>query len=117
MTMIGSFLGSFGYGMMRGYGVWGGMMRYGNPGYGMMGGLGYGFGFLGITGLILGVIVIISALMLIRKPQEHSTWGVLIVIFSMLSIFGSAMGGLGIGLILGVIGGVLAIAWKPKPSS
>lgn len=112
MAMIGSFLGSFGYGMMGGYRGWGGMMRYGNPGYGMMGVFGYGLGFLGILGLIFGAIVVISALMLNRKPQEHSKWGVLIVIFSVLSIFGSAMGGFGVGLILGLIGGVLAITWK-----
>jgi len=56
--------------------------------------------------------VIISAVMLIQRPQEHSTWGILIVIFSVLSIFG-AMGGLDVGLILGLIGGVLALTWHP----
>jgi hypothetical protein len=50
--------------------------------------------------------------MLNSKPQEHTTWGMLIAIFSALSIFG-AMGGFGIGLILGLIGGVLAVIWKP----
>ena len=115
MMMMGSFLGSFGfgYGMMGGYRGWGGMFRYGYPRYGMMGWVGYGLGFLGILGLIFGVIVIISSLMLNRKPQEHSKWGILIVIFSVLSIFGSAMGGFGVGLVLGLIGGVLAITWKP----
>jgi len=93
-------------GMMRGYR---GMM--GGAGYGMMG--GFGFGLFGLLGLIFGVIVIISAIMLNSKPQEHTTWGVLIVIFSVLSIFGSMMGGLGVGLILGVIGGILGITWKP----
>jgi hypothetical protein len=112
-TMMGSFLGSFGYGMMGGYQGWGGMMRYGYPRYGMMGAFGYGIGFLGILGLVFGIVVIISSLMLNHKPQEHSKWGVLIVVFSVLSIFGSAMGGFGVGLILGLIGGVLAITWKP----
>jgi hypothetical protein len=32
---------------------------------------------------------------------------------ALLSIFGSAMGGFGIGLILGLNGGMLAITWKP----
>jgi hypothetical protein len=118
MTMFGSWVGNYGYGMMGGYGGFGGMMGYGYPGYrygyGMMNGLGYGFGLVGILGVIFGIIVIISALMLNRKPEEHSMWGTLIVIFSVLSIFGGTMGGFGIGLILGLIGGILAIAWKPQ---
>lgn len=107
MSMIGSYMGPYGFGMMGGYGGWSRMM---GPSFGMM---GYAFGIMGILGLIFGAIVIISALMLNNKPEQHSTWGTLIVIFSVLSIFGSAMGGFGIGLILGLIGGVLAITWKP----
>jgi len=104
-----SMFSPFGFGgMMGGYR---GMMGYGYSGYGMMGGLG--FGMFGILGLIFGVIVIISAFMLNSKPLEHSTWGTLIVIFSVLSIFGGMMGGFGIGLILGLIGGILGITWKP----
>jgi len=121
MSMMGSYFGSYGFGMMGRYGGyggyrgWGGMMGYGYPGigYGMMGGLG----LFGILGLIFGVIVIISAVRLNQKPQEHRVCGTLIVVFSVLSIFGGAMGGLGIGLILGVIGGVIAITWKSKSSS
>jgi hypothetical protein len=94
-------------GMMGRYGGWGGMM---GSGFGMM---GFAFGMLGVLGLIFGVIVIVSALMLNSKPHEHTTWGTLILIFSVLSIFGSMMGGFGIGLILGIIGGILAITWKP----
>jgi hypothetical protein len=102
-----SMFGPFGFGGM----MWGfrGMMGYR---YGMMGGLG--FGVFGILGLIFGAIVIISAFMLSSKPHEHSTWGTVIVIFSVLSIFGSAMGGFGVGLILGIIGGILGITWKPS---
>ena len=102
-----SMFGLFGFGGM----MWGfrGMMGYR---YGMMGGLG--FGVFGILGLIFGAIVIISAFMLNSKPHEHSTWGTVIVIFSVLSIFGSAMGGFGVGLILGIIGGILGITWKPS---
>jgi hypothetical protein len=110
MSMLGSFMGQYGFGMMGGYGGFGGMMGYGRYPFGVM---GAAFGVLGVLGLVFGVIVIISALMLNKKPAEHSPWGTVIVVFSVLSIFGSAMGGFGVGLILGLIGGILGITWKP----
>jgi hypothetical protein len=119
LSLIGGIFILLGGGMMSmlGYGFRGMMSSYGRWGYGMMrpgsGMMGLAFGIMGILGLVFGVIVIISAIMLNSKPQEHTTWGTLIVIFSVLSIVGSAMGGFGIGLILGLIGGVLAITWKP----
>lgn len=116
MSMMGSYFGSYGFGMMGRYGGYGGYRGWGGmmgsyPGYGMMGGLG--FGTFGILGLIFGAIVIVSALMLKSKPEQHSTWGILIVLFSVLSMLSGAMGGFGVGLILGLIGGILAITWKP----
>jgi hypothetical protein len=130
LSLIGGVFILLGGGMMSifGYWLWGsyrgpglgygpgwryGTMGYGYPGYGygLIGGLG--FGLFGILGLIFGAIVVISAIMLNSKPQEHITWGVLIAIFSVLSIFYGAMSGFGIGLVLGLIGGILAVTWKP----
>jgi len=112
--MLGSYIGYYGpLGMMGGppgWG-WGRMPVYPAYGYGIA---GWGaFGFFGVLGLIFGAIVIISAIMLNSKPEQHATWGLLIVIFSVASIFGSMMAGFGLGLLLGLIGGVLAISWKP----
>lgn len=92
----------------------GGMM---GPGFGLIGsGYAYGFsGRLGITGIIFGVVVVVAALMLYNNPAQHSSCGLVILIFSALSIFGSAMAGFGIGLIMGLAGGILALTWKmPK---
>ena len=125
-----SMTGPFGFGgMMNGYsgyggygyggnGWYGGMMgRYSyGPGFGMMGGYGFG-GIFGLAGIVFGIVVLVSALMLYNKPIEHSKWGLLILIFSVLSIFGSAMAGFGVGLILGVLGGIFALTWKPPTTS
>ncbi|MGD0329848.1 MAG: zinc ribbon domain-containing protein [Nitrososphaeria archaeon] len=64
-----------------------------------------------IVGMAFGVIVIYSALMLNSAPKNHTMWGTLILVFSLLSFMG-ALAGLGAGLILGVVGGVLVINWK-----
>ena len=91
-------------------GYYGGMMG----GFGMMGGWGSPFSFMGglwFIGLTSGIIVIIGAIMLNSRPAEHTTWGTLILVFSIISFFG--MGGFFIGALLGVACGALALSWRP----
>lgn len=114
--MMSGFSGYNGYNGYNGNGWYGGMMgRYfSSPGFGMMGGYGFGLGgIFGLAGIVFGIVVIVSSVMLYNKPDDHSKWGLLILIFSVLSIFGSAMAGFGVGLILGVLGGIFALTWKP----
>jgi len=49
-------------------------------------------------------------------PDQQRTWGVLILVFSVLSFLG--LGGFVVGAILGIVGGVFALRWKPavRPS-
>jgi hypothetical protein len=91
---MGGMMGSY-YGypqMMDGY-------YYGNY-YGMM----YG---LEAFGLIMGVLVIVFAFLMRSNPPQRKTYGVLVLVFSLISLVG--MGGFFIGAILGLIGGVLAL--------
>jgi len=94
----GGMMGGY-YGMMGGY-------------YGMMKGFGFGGWFyaLAAIGLISGAIILVGAIMVYTQPSKVSTWGTLILIFSILSFFG--MGGFFLGGILGVVGGILAMTWK-----
>ncbi len=69
-------------------------------------------GGIGLFGLVSGVIVLVSALMLRNRPSQRTLWGALILIFSVLSFFGT--GGFLIGAILGIIGGIMALTWKPS---
>lgn len=100
LMMLTYYGGDFGWmwSMMGGY-------------QGMMGSLGFPFGsFLGlmIVGLICGIIVTVGAVMLNSRPAEHRSWGIVILIFSVISFLG--MGGFYIGAILGVAGGALALS-------
>ena len=99
LMMLTYYGGDFGF-------MWGIMGGYMD----MMGSLGFPFGsFLGLmlVGIVCGVIVTIGALMLSSRPAERRSWGVVILIFSVISFLG--MGGFFIGAILGVIGGALAL--------
>ncbi len=109
-----------GQGMMGG--GWGGMMSgFGSMmnGYGsMMQGFGVPLGMMGgfsIIGFIAGIIVIIGAIMLNVRPTEHFTWGIIILIFSIVSLMG--MGGFYIGALLGIAGGALAISYRTSKTT
>lgn len=89
--------------------------------YGMMGRMMYGYGTgpigplmagMGILGIIFGAIVIIGAYMIGSSPvPSHTSWGIIILLFSAMSFISG--GGFYIGGVLGIIGGILAIIWKP----
>jgi hypothetical protein len=68
-------------------------------------------GTMGLFGLVSGVIVLASAVMLLAKPSQRRTWGVLILVFSVMSFLG--LGGFILGAILGIAGGILTLMWKP----
>jgi len=52
--------------------------------------------------------------MLLAKVGARRTWGILILVFSVLSFVG--LGGFVVGAIFGIVGGVLALRWKPPTS-
>ena len=66
---------------------------------------------LGAVGVVCGVIVVVGALQLKSNPSTVKTWGVLVLVFSLVSFVGG--GGLFIGLVLGLVGGIMALTWNP----
>jgi hypothetical protein len=66
-------------------------------------GLAYILGGVGIWVLIASIILIVGAVKLNSNPLEHTKWGVIILVFSIL---------MGVN-IFGIIGGALALAYKP----
>jgi hypothetical protein len=70
-----------------------------------------------ILGLISGIIILYSAIMLKIRPGEAdeglrkccTVWGTMILIFAIVSLVGGSMGGFLIGAILGIVGGALAL--------
>jgi len=68
----------------------------------LIGFLGLGAMF-GVYFIIIGLITIIGAIMMYNNPSSAHTWGIVILILSIISAN-----------IFGLIGGILAIVWKPS---
>jgi hypothetical protein len=69
------------------------------------------FTTIAVIALICGALVLFVAIMLRIKPEKKKVWGILIIVFSIPSVITG--GGFIVGFILGIIGGVKAVRWKP----
>jgi hypothetical protein len=76
----------------------------------MMGWWG-GPGFMGSwffpVPLVAGILVLVGAIMMNARPQETTTWGIMVLIFSVIGFTG--MGFSILGAIIGIIGGIIAL--------
>ena len=68
-------------------------------------------GLMGVFGLVSGGVVLVSSMKLLTNSGDRRTWSVLVLVFSVLSFIG--MGGFVIGAVLGIVGGALALRWRP----
>jgi hypothetical protein len=70
----------------------------------------FGLGFLLYAFLVFGIVILIGALMINSNPRYVRTWGIVILLLGIFSLVGitTTFGGL-----LAIVGGVLALAWKP----
>jgi hypothetical protein len=71
----------------------------------------FGAGLLLGVFALFGIVIIVGSIMMYSQPSSAKTWGIIVLILGILSLFGviTALGG-----ILALIGGILAIVWKPS---
>jgi hypothetical protein len=68
---------------------------------------------IAIVGLIFGILVLVGATMINSgEKSKVRTGSIMVLIFSILSLFTAS--GFYIGFILGLIGGILGLIWKPE---
>ena len=70
------------------------------------------FASIAVTGLICGALVLFGAVMLHTRPVNSKVWGAIVIVFSIPSVVTG--GGFIIGFIIGIIGGIKALKWKPE---
>jgi hypothetical protein len=76
--------------------------------------LGGGLVVIGSVEAVLGLLVLLFGILLYVSPESHVIYGILVLVFSIVSLIG--LGGLFIGFLLGLIGGILGIVHRPRPS-
>ena len=102
----------FSFGAWNMMGMMSGIMTNYNGIMAMM--MGYSLAFT-VVGLASGALVILGSVMLYNRPFENHVWSALILAFSLVSVIG-AMGGFMFGLIMGALGGIFGLVWKPATS-
>ncbi|MFI8180558.1 DUF6114 domain-containing protein [Actinacidiphila glaucinigra] len=70
-------------------------------------------GIAGVSGLLMGVFLVILGLTLWLAPHYRAFAGIATLVFSVASLVLSNFGGFLIGFLLGVIGGAMAVSWVP----
>ncbi|MDX2703931.1 DUF6114 domain-containing protein, partial [Streptomyces sp. PA03-6a] len=70
-------------------------------------------GIAGVSGLLMGVFLVVLGLTLWLAPHYRAFAGIATLIFSVASLVLSNFGGFLIGFLLGVVGGAMAVSWVP----
>lgn len=100
-----------------GQGYYGMMGSFYGGYYGMMGAGYYDAGLpyiMGAVGLVSGAVILVGAVMAYSDPGRAAAWSIVILVFSLASLF--AMGGFLVGAIFGAVGGVVGLVWRPAGS-
>ena len=66
--------------------------------------------------VLSGVLVLVSAVVMSFRSYQFSAWGTIILIFSVVGLFAGGNFLTGVGAVLGIIGGLLAITYRSARS-
>lgn len=69
----------------------------------------------GVLGILIGAILMASALLLWFNPSQRIFYSIVAVLLAVAALVASNLGGFLFGTLLGVIGGSLGFAWTPAP--
>ncbi|HEV2119822.1 MAG TPA: hypothetical protein VGS11_06950 [Candidatus Bathyarchaeia archaeon] len=67
--------------------------------------------------VVSGILVLVSAVVMSFRTHQYSAWGTIIVVFSVIGLFAAGNFLTGVGSVLGIIGGLLAITYKTASRS
>ena len=71
------------------------------------------FGVVNLIGDAVPIVIILCGLMLWFAPQPRAFYASLILLLSLASFLTSNLGGFVLGMLVGLVGGSLALSWTP----
>jgi Family of unknown function (DUF6114) len=73
-------------------------------------------GIQGAAGYLLPIVLVLCGLLLWFNPAQRTFYGILAVLLALGTWITSNLGGFLVGMLLGLVGGSLAVAWEPRES-
>ncbi|GAB3452005.1 hypothetical protein GCM10027570_29680 [Streptomonospora sediminis] len=70
-------------------------------------------GIAGVSGYFAGVLLMAVGVLVWLQPPQRFFYGIAAILLSLVSFVTSNFGGFGFGMLFGMIGGALAVAWVP----
>src|SRR5690625_3459888 len=70
-------------------------------------------GIAGISGYLAGVLLMAVGALVWLQPPQRFFYGIAAILLSLVSFITSNFGGFVLGMLFGLIGGALAVAWVP----
>ncbi len=62
--------------------------------------------------ILSGILVLVSAVVMSFRSHQYAAWGTIILVFSVVGLFAGGNFLTGVGSVLGIIGGLLAITYR-----
>jgi hypothetical protein len=74
-------------------------------------------GFEGFQATVIPALLAILGLLVILTPAQRMFYGIFALILAVYSLVGVNLGGFLVGMLLGAVGGVLTVAWRPRAAA
>ena len=71
-------------------------------------------GFEGFQATLIPVLLVVLGILAVITPAQRIFYGVFTLALAVYSLVGVNLGGFFLGMLLGAVGGVLVVAWRPK---
>jgi hypothetical protein len=71
-------------------------------------------GFEGFQATVIPALMAVLGILAVITPAQRMFYGIFALILAVYSLVGVNLGGFLLGMLLGAVGGVLVVAWRPK---